>query len=255
MAERKFCIAGNWKMHKSAGEAVELVNSIKDGVKDVDAVDIVVCPPFTALPMVAEAARGSNVKVGAQNVHWEENGAFTGEIAPSMLCDLGVSYAIIGHSERRQLFGETDEGVNKRLQSALKAGLTPIVCVGETLEQREKGEAEKVIEQQVTRSLADLTPADMDKTILAYEPVWAIGTGKTATPEQAQDIHRFVRQLLEKQFGKTAKNVVIQYGGSVKPENARELLGQEDIDGALIGGASLKAEAFTDIVRTAAELA
>lgn len=254
MAERKFCIAGNWKMHKTTAEAVELANGVKEGVKGVNEVDIVVCPPFTALQAVMEVVQGSNLELGAQNVHWEESGAFTGEIAPSMLCDLQVSYAVIGHSERRQFFGETDEGVNKRLKAALKAGLTPIVCIGETLEQREAGETENVIERQVTHSLADLSPDAMAQTVVAYEPVWAIGTGRTATPEQAQEIHQFVRELIRKQFGQVAEQVIIQYGGSVKPENAEELLGQDDIDGALIGGASLKADAFSDIVKTAAGL-
>ena len=253
MANRKINIAGNWKMNKTTGEAVELVDAIKSRVGDVKDVDVVVCPPFTALPTVVDAVKGTSIGVGSQNVHWEESGAFTGEIAPSMLCDLNVEYAIIGHSERRQYFGETDETVNSRLKAALSAGLKPIVCIGETLEQREDGSTESVIRTQIENGLADLTPEDMQKTILAYEPVWAIGTGKTATPEQAQSIHAFIRDLLQNKFGDVAEGVVIQYGGSVKPANAKELLGQKDIDGALVGGASLKPDAFAEIVQCASE--
>jgi len=253
MSNRRFSIAGNWKMNKTTGEAVELVESIKTRVGDVTGADIIVCPPFTALASVVEAVKGSNICVGAQNVHWEEAGAYTGEIAPSMLCDLDVTYAIIGHSERRQYFGETDENVNKRLKAALASGLHPIVCLGESLEQREQGITESVIEKQIDKGLVGLSPEQMEKTILAYEPVWAIGTGKTATPEQAQEVHAFIRSFLENKFGNVADNVIIQYGGSVKPANAQKLLQQKDIDGALIGGASLKPDDFAEIVHCAVE--
>lgn len=246
---RKVIIAGNWKMNKTASEGRKLVEELKSKVAGIDKVEIVVCPPFTTLESVVNAANGSNVKVGAQNIHWAENGAFTGEVSGAMLKEAGVEYVIIGHSERRQYFGETDETVNKRLKAALAAGLKPIVCVGELLEEREGGKTEKVLDVQLRKGLEGISAADMEKVVLAYEPVWAIGTGKTATPEMAQETHAFIRKVLVSLFGKTADGVRIQYGGSMKAENAAELVKQTDIDGGLIGGASLKADSFADLVK------
>jgi triosephosphate isomerase len=221
---RKVIIAGNWKMNKTASEGKKLVEELKGKVAGIDKVEIVVCPPFTSLESVVSAAKGSNVKVGAQNIHWAENGAFTGEVSGAMLKEAGVEYVIIGHSERRQYFGETDETVNKRLKAALAAGLKPIVCVGELLEERESNKTEKVLDIQIRKGLEGISAADMEKVVLAYEPVWAIGTGKTATPEMAQETHAFIRKVLVALFGKTADGVRIQYGGSMKPENAAELV-------------------------------
>jgi len=247
---RKPIIAGNWKMYKTAAEAVALVNALKAEVAGIEATEIVVCPPFTALAAVQPVLAGSNVQLAAQNVHWEKEGAFTGEISAAMLKELGVRYAVIGHSERRQFFGETDAGVNKRTKAALANGLRPIVCVGETLKEREANRTEAVIKTQITGSLAGLSKNEMLETVVAYEPVWAIGTGKTASPQQAQDVHAFIRKLIASLFdADTALRVRIQYGGSVKPDNAKELLGQPDIDGALVGGASLKADGFAVIVK------
>ncbi len=249
---RKPVIAGNWKMYKTAAEGVALVNQLKPLVADVTTAECVVCPTFTALAAVGAAVEGSNVILGAQNVHWETEGAFTGEIAAAMLTELAVQYAIIGHSERRQYFHETNETVNHRTRTALAGGLRPIVCVGETLEQREGHMTEHIVSDQVMAGLAGLTKNDMLQTVVAYEPVWAIGTGQTATPAQAQDVHRLIRDILERMFDSaTAEQVRIQYGGSVKPANAADLLGQPDIDGALVGGASLAAESFAEIVRAA----
>lgn len=246
---RPLCIAGNWKMNKTAAEAKSMIEELKPMVADVTDADIVLCPTFTALTTAVEAAAGTNIAIGAQNIHWAENGAFTGEISADMLKETGVEYVIIGHSERRQYFGETDETVNSRLNAALKAGLKPIVCVGESLEEREGNQTEAVVGTQITGSLAGLSSGQMEGVIIAYEPVWAIGTGKVATPQQAQDTHAFIRGKIAELFSKeTAARVRIQYGGSVKAANAAELLGQEDIDGALVGGASLKAEDFAGIL-------
>ena len=243
-------VAGNWKMNKLPSEAAALIDGIKDQVKDVQGVEVVVCPPFTDLKDAAAAVKGSNVALGAQNVAWAESGAFTGEISAGMLKDLGVEYVIIGHSERRQYFGETDDTVNKRLKTALKAGLKPIVCVGEKLEEREAGQMPAVIEKQVKQGFADLSPEELAKIVIAYEPVWAIGTGKTATPKEAQEVHALIRKLLaEIANAEVAASVRIQYGGSMKPENAKELMDQPDIDGGLIGGAALKADSFAAIVK------
>jgi triosephosphate isomerase len=247
---RKPIIAGNWKMYKTAAEALALVKALQQEVAHVTNVEIVVCPPFTALYAVSTILQGSNVKLGAQNVHWEKEGAFTGEIAAPMLKELAVSYAIVGHSERRQYFGETNEGVNKRAKAALAHGVRPIVCVGETLAQREAGQTESVVRDHVTGGLAGFTKDAMLHAVIAYEPVWAIGTGKTATPAQAQEVHAFIRELLAAMFDpQVAAKVRIQYGGSVKPANAKELLSQPDIDGALVGGASLEARGFAEIVK------
>lgn len=249
---RKVIIAGNWKMNKTAAEGKALVEALKPLVADITESEIVVCPTFTALAAVVEAAKGSNIKVGAQNIHWAESGAFTGEISAEMLKETGVEYVIIGHSERRQYFGETDETVNKRTKAALAAGLKPIVCIGELLEERESGKTEQVLSTQTQGGLAGLTDEDMDNVIIAYEPVWAIGTGKTATPEMAEITQAFVREVLIDMFGKeTAEKVRIQYGGSMKPDNSKDLVAQKNIDGGLIGGASLKADSFAELIRNA----
>ncbi len=247
---RKPIIAGNWKLNNNIQESVDLVTLLKRELTDLTGVDIVVCPVSTALSVVQDLLLESNIDVGAQNVYWEDSGAFTGEVSAPLLKDLGVKYCIIGHSERRQYFGETNETVNKRIKAALKHDLIPIVCVGEVLEERESGKAFDVISKQCEESLAGLTEEEAKKLVIAYEPVWAIGTGKTATPEQAQEVHKFIRDFLRKTFSDAvADGVCIQYGGSVKPDNIAELISQEDIDGALVGGASLKSEAFIEIVK------
>ncbi len=245
-------IAGNWKMNKLTAEAIELANGLKRELYKIEDVTIVLCPPFTALDEVSEVIYGSNMALGAQNMHGEDSGAFTGEISGPMIKDLGCAYCIVGHSERRQYFHETNEIVNKKTKAVLKHGLTPIVCVGETLQEREAGKTFDVISDHVTNSLKDLRPEDILKVLIAYEPVWAIGTGKTATPAQAQEVHAYIRALLAKTYGEeTAQNVVILYGGSVKPNNTKELVNQKDIDGALVGGASLETKSFADIVKAA----
>ncbi len=243
-------IAGNWKMNKTVAEAVELVESLKIALADVTDVKAVVCPPYLAVKTVADVLKGSNIGVGGQNLYWEASGAFTGEVSAEMLLEAGADYVIIGHSERRQFFGETNETVNKKVKKALDAGLNPIVCVGEMLEDREAGNTEKVVDDHVTNSLVGLSTDQMKKTIIAYEPVWAIGTGKTASPEQAQEVHAFIRNRLSEIWDQeTADAVVIQYGGSMKPENVKELLAKPDIDGGLIGGAALKADSFEKLVK------
>lgn len=247
---RKPIIVGNWKMNKTVSEALDLVQDLIGRVGDVDNVDIGVGPPFTALHAVAKACSGTNVAVAAQNIFWEDSGAFTGEIAPGMLVEIGCKYAIIGHSERRTIMGETDEMVNKKIFAALKHNLTPIVCIGETLDQREQNQTFTIIETQVNAGLAGLSLDEAKKIILAYEPIWAIGTGKTATPDQAQEVHAFIRKKLVEIFNtEVADTIRIQYGGSVKPENIVELIAQQDLDGALVGGASLKADSFADIIK------
>ncbi len=245
---RRLLIAGNWKMNKTVPEALKLVRELKELVSDVEDRDVLVCPPFTALYPVGKELEGSNIALGGQNMFYEESGAFTGEISPVMLKDVGCAYVILGHSERRHIFGETDELINRKVLSAASHGLIPILCVGETLEEREAGRTEEVIEKQVVEGLKSFD--SRKDLVVAYEPVWAIGTGKTATPELAQTVHSFIRQLLSQLFGEEkAENVRILYGGSVKPENARGLLEMSDIDGALVGGASLKAESFAKIVK------
>jgi len=247
---RKPIIAGNWKMNKTVGEARELATALKGKVADVTDVEIVVGPTFTALLAVAEVIKGSNIKLAAQNMSWEESGAFTGEISPLMLKDVGCQYVIIGHSERRAYFSETNEMVNKRVKAAHAHSLKPIVCVGEKLEDRESGVTKDVIKDHVVNGLAGLTEEQMLKTVMAYEPVWAIGTGKTATPDQAQEVHKFIRELLAELYSSpVAEAIRIQYGGSVKPNNVAELMAQPDIDGGLIGGASLDADSFTQIIK------
>jgi triosephosphate isomerase len=245
---RRLLIAGNWKMHKTIPEALDLVRELKELVKDVNDRDILVCPPFTALYPVSRELEGSNIVLGGQNMYFEEQGAFTGEISPLMLKDAGCSHVILGHSERRHIFGETDELVNKKVLSAINHGLIPILCVGELLEERENGKTQEVVEKQVREGLKGVD--GNDEFVIAYEPVWAIGTGKTATPELAEEVHLFIRQVLSDMFGsEKANSVRILYGGSVKPENAAGLLNMENIDGALVGGASLKAESFAKIVK------
>jgi len=248
--ERKLIIAGNWKMNKTVAEALDLVRDLKLDLANVKEVDIVACPPFTALESVSKAILDSNIRLGAQNMSEHNGGAYTGEIAAGMLKEFSVRYVILGHSERRQYQKEPDALIAKKAAAVHAAALKPIVCIGETLAEREAGQMQKVLETQVRGSLAGLTEDQMSETIVAYEPVWAIGTGKTATTAQAQEAHAFVRQLLAKMFNDTvARRVRIQYGGSVKPSNARELMSQPDVDGALVGGASLEARSFADIVK------
>ena len=248
-AKRRPIIAGNWKMNKTTVEARDLASKLIPLIAGIKERDIVLAPPFTALQSVAGVIKGTGIALSAQNLHWEDKGAFTGEISAEMLLDLGCKYVIIGHSERRQFFGENDETVNKKLRQALNKGLLPIVCVGETLKEREAGKANEVIERQVTGALKGVTAAEMQKVIIAYEPVWAIGTGKTATPDQANEIHNFIRKKSEIVYGKEIAGALrIQYGGSVTPENVSTLMAMPDIDGALVGGASLKPESFAALV-------
>jgi triosephosphate isomerase (TIM) len=248
--ERRLIIAGNWKMNKTVAEALTLVQDLKIELASIMAVDIVICPPFTALSEMAKAVRGSNIRLGAQNMSEHGPGAYTGEIAAEMLKEFVVRYVILGHSERRQYQKESDALISKKARATHAASLQPIICVGETLAEREAGQTERILETQVRGSLAGLNNSQMVETIIAYEPVWAIGTGKTATTEQAQEAHAFIRGLLVKLFDETtARRVRIQYGGSVRPSNARELMSQPDVDGALVGGASLDARSFADIVK------
>ncbi len=247
---REPIIAGNWKMYKTAPESIVLANAIKRDLFDIDNVEIVLCPPFTSLTDVKDITGDTNISFGAQNMFWAEEGAFTGEISPKMLKALGCKYVIIGHSERRAYFGETNETVNKKVKSALKHGLLPIMCVGEKLEEREAGSAFDVVRDHVENGLLDVGEKEILNITFAYEPVWAIGTGKNATPEEAEEIHKFIRGLLSKKYGKEiSENLRIQYGGSVKPDNIESLIKQKDIDGALIGGASLNPESFVEIVK------
>lgn len=249
---RKPIIAGNWKMNLLPSEGVKLVEDLWKEVEGYDAVDTVVCPPFVDLAAVSEAiaAGGMTIGLGAQNMHWEEKGAFTGEVSPTMLLDLGVSYVIIGHSERRQLFGETDQGVNRKVASAIDHGLTPIMCCGETLKQREAGETENVVTNQVKCGLFEIDAARAAKVVVAYEPIWAIGTGVAATSQDAEAVCRIIRHTVGELYGDAmAEGLRIQYGGSVSPSNVDELMSMPDIDGALVGGASLKALDFARLVR------
>ena len=242
-------IAGNWKMFKTVAEAVVFTKELRGVVKDVADVEIVIAPPFTAIHAVAEAARNSNVGVAAQDLYWEREGAFTGEISAGMIREAGASYAIIGHSERRRLFGDTDATVNRKVMAAIAASLTPIVCVGETLEQRERDETLAVLDRQIKDGLDGLTAQQVAELVIAYEPVWAIGTGKTATSAQAGEAHAHIRKRLRQWFGgDAAEHCHVIYGGSVKPDNIRELVAEPDVDGALVGGASLDVKGFADIV-------
>ena len=248
---RKAVIAGNWKMNKTRPEAKELIEAIKPLAENAGC-EVVVCVPFTNLETAVNAVKGTNIRVGAQNCHFEKSGAFTGEISADMLVELGVEYVILGHSERRQYFGETDETVNKRLKAALTAGLKPIVCVGELLWERECGITEEVLGKQCKLDFFGISPEDMRKTVIAYEPVWAIGTGRTATAEQAQEACKFIRGVIASIFGaEVAEAVTVQYGGSMNAKNAAELLSKVDVDGGLIGGASLKAPDFGEIIKAA----
>ena len=255
MTQRKKIVAANWKMNMLQAEAVEFIKDLLLEIDDISTVEVVIAPPFTAIAKVNEAlGKAQNIKIGAQNMHWERSGAFTGEISAAMLRDLFVRYVVIGHSERRAMFGETDEIVNRKARAGHEAGLRPIVCIGETLEQRERGNVEKILSLQLRGSLADLTDRELRETVIAYEPVWAIGTGRNATPEQAQEAHLFIRHILQELSDETtAEHIRIQYGGSVKVENARALMSQPDIDGALVGGASLDPRSFARIVLAACE--
>ena len=253
---RKKIIAANWKMNMTLGETSGFFEKFLRELGDDRKVDVVVVPPFTALAKANEILRDvQNVKLGAQNMHWEKPGAFTGEISAEMLRELLVNYVVLGHSERRTLFGETDEIVNKKVHAALTNSLRPIVCIGETLAERDGGQVEAVLERQVRGSLAGLSEDQMEETVIAYEPVWAIGTGRTATPQQAQEAHAFIRNQISAMFSpEIAAKVRIQYGGSVKPNNAGELMSQADIDGALVGGASLDPRGFAEIIQAAARI-
>jgi triosephosphate isomerase len=247
---RRPLLAGNWKMYKTVAEGVSLALEIRAGlVLPLQDRDVLVAPPFTALAAVGEALHGSNVLLGAQNAHWEREGAFTGEISPVMLKDLGCAYVILGHSERRHIFGESDETVARKTRAAVDNGLTPILCVGETLPERESNRTLEVVERQLERALRSLSADEVSRAVVAYEPVWAIGTGRTATPAQAQEVHAFVRKRITTTHGEPAAAAVrILYGGSVKPDNVDGLMAQPDVDGALVGGTSLKAESFLRIV-------
>lgn len=244
---RKKVIAGNWKMNKTPQEATALISELKPLVADAKC-DVIVIPPFVALPAAVEAAKGSNIKVGAQNMYFEESGAYTGEVAPNMLVELGVEYVVIGHSERRQYFAETDETVNKKVKKALEHNLTPIVCCGESLEQRELDITTELVASQIKIAFSGLDAQQAKKVIVAYEPIWAIGTGKTATSDQANEVCCAIRSVLRGLYGDAADEIIIQYGGSVNSKNAAELMAMSDIDGGLVGGASLKADEFSKIV-------
>ena len=247
---RRILIAGNWKMNKTATEAAALVTEIKRDVFDVDNVDILVCPPFTALAVVGDVIRDSNVSLGAQNMYFEDKGAYTGEVSTTMLKDCGCTHVIIGHSERRTIFNESDETINKKVKKALEANLIPVLCIGEKLKEREANKTFEVITNQLEGDLADIDSDNMKKIIIAYEPVWAIGTGKTATSEQAQEAHAFIRNLIKEKYDSSvADGIIILYGGSMKPANVEELISQPDVDGGLIGGASLEAASFVELVK------
>lgn len=247
---RKAIIAGNWKMHYTPEEAVKVINELKPLVKDATC-DVVVCPTFVCLDAVLKAVEGSNIKVAAQNMHFEEKGAFTGEVAPGMLEAMGVSYVVLGHSERREYFNETDEALNKKVKAAFAHNLTPILCCGETLEQRENGTTNEVVGAQIKADLEGLSPELAEKVVIAYEPIWAIGTGKTATPEIAQNVHAQIRAFLASFDADTAAKVQVLYGGSCNAKTAPELFAQPDIDGGLVGGASLKPADFAAIINAA----
>ncbi|MGQ9798381.1 MAG: triose-phosphate isomerase [Ignavibacterium sp.] len=250
---RRKIIAGNWKMNNDLQQSINLIEELKNKLagKTVNC-DVVICPPFTSLYEAKKIIDGSIIKLGAQNMFYEDSGAFTGEISAPMLKSVGCEYVILGHSERRTIFGEKDDMINKKVRKAISQNLKPILCVGETLEEREKDVTEKVVKRQIEKGLNDVTPDEVLNVIIAYEPVWAIGTGKTATPQQAQEVHAFIRKLLATMYSKDfAELIPIQYGGSVKPDNAKELLSQKDIDGALVGGACLKADSFMGIIEAA----
>ncbi len=248
-------IGGNWKMNKGTpSEAIEMLKEMIPLVKKISSVDIVIVPPFTALSSTIQTVKNTNIMVGAQNMYYEEKGAFTGEVSPIFLKELGCKYVILGHSERRDIFNESDDLINKKLKKALKSDLNPIVCIGEHLEEREAGRTKNVIENQFNLTFKDLKSEEFGRVIIAYEPIWAIGTGKTATPEQAEEIHIFIRELIANVYGKnTAETVRIQYGGSIKPINAKEIFDKENIDGGLVGGASLQPKSLYEIIKAAEE--
>ena len=249
---RKLIIAGNWKMNKTPSETRKLISEIKAEIPKSHKSEFILCPPFISIPAALEEAKDSSINIGAQNCHWEEKGAFTGEISPKMLSELGINYVIIGHSERRAYFGETDETVNKRIKSSLNEGITPILCVGENLTQRENGETQNIIKNQLELDFKDIDENSAEKIIIAYEPIWAIGTGKTATDNQAQEICEFIRNTIGKMFSaEVSEKIHILYGGSMNDKNAEGLLSMPDIDGGLIGGASLKADSIAQILKTA----
>jgi len=250
---RNKIIAGNWKMFKDVNESTELINGLASKLAALPkGVNAIVCPPFTSLALAQKLLEGSPIAIGAQNMYTEDEGAFTGEISPKMLKAVGCKYVILGHSERRQYFKESNEFINKKAKKAIASGLIPIICVGETLEEREKNITDQVVTVQVKGCLKEIPAAEVENLIIAYEPVWAIGTGKVATPQQAQDVHQLIRKLIGQMYSwATAEKVILQYGGSVKPDNAKELLHQPDIDGALVGGACLKADSFAAIVQAA----
>lgn len=249
---RKKIIAGNWKMNMNLHQSQKLVSEIINGLGKNEKAEVIVCPPFTSLSEVSNLLKGTQIKLGAQNMYYEESGAYTGEISADMLKSVGCEYVILGHSERRVIFNEPDELINKKILATLSNGLKPIFCVGELLEQRKSGNTMQIVSRQVEKGLEGITPEQMKNIIIAYEPVWAIGTGKTATPEQAQEVHSYIRELVVKKYSLSAgENLIILYGGSVKPDNSGELLSQNDIDGALVGGACLKANSFLDIIASA----
>ncbi len=244
---RKPIIAGNWKMNKTIKEGLEFIDGVK-GKTEGD-VEVLICAPFTLLKDLKEATKGTNIKIGAQNMHFENSGAFTGEVAPGNLVELGMDYVIIGHSERREYFNETDETCNKKVLKAIEVGINPILCCGETLEEREAGKTIEKVKGQIVNGLKDVKPEDLEKIVIAYEPIWAIGTGKTATAEQANEVIAEIRNVVREMFGELADKVRIQYGGSVKLANVAEIMGQSDIDGALVGGASLKPADFLGLLK------
>lgn len=252
---RKPIIAGNWKMYKDINEAIDLINAIKRGVFDSDNVEVLICPPYTNLSEAGEMLVESNMKLGAQNCHWEKEGAFTGEISVPMIKSVNCSHVIIGHSERRKYFGETDATVCKKVAAVIDGGLIPVMCVGETLEERESGKTMEIVKQQVLGGLEGFDEGYLSGLVIAYEPVWAIGTGKTATPEQAEEVHRSIRAIISDRFSPAlSASIRILYGGSVNPGNVKQLMSEEDIDGGLIGGASLKADSFIEMVKTTSQL-
>jgi triosephosphate isomerase len=250
---RKKVIAGNWKMYNDLNGSKDLINKLLNGLKNEKYnCEVIICPPFTSLAEAGSLLKGSKIMLGAQNMHEAESGAFTGEISASMIKSTGSQYVILGHSERRTIFKESDELINKKLKAALKSGLKPIFCIGETLEEREKNITNDVLKRQTAVGLERISESELENIIIAYEPVWAIGTGRTATPAQAEDAHNFIRNLIKDKYSKNAAdNIIIQYGGSVKPDNSGELLSQPDIDGALVGGACLKADSFIEIIKSA----
>jgi triosephosphate isomerase len=244
---RTWIVAGNWKMHNTIAESIALAQAIKEGTKDIQNGEVIIAPPFTSLYSVGETIKGSQVSLAAQNMHCEDKGAFTGEIAPGMLTDVGCTYVLLGHSERRKYFHERDEDINLKVKKALAVGLKPILCVGETEEERVKGVTQFVVEKQIKKALSDVEK--IDNVVIAYEPVWAIGTGKIATSIQAEEVHKFIRGILKELYGDVSQSIRILYGGSVTKDNIGELIGMENIDGALVGGASLKPDAFLGIIQ------